>query len=164
MLHDLEGDGRWELVVIALKDKRASLTTIFEAVVTRGLDAVLEIRRFEENQRFADRPTASIDFTLMLPTLDMVDRGPLVFFDGDFNGDTRRELIVFRSPTHMQIFLSSQAGRFFERRSALGVDIPFAGETALVDLNGDELSDIVVLYQKTARIAFMLSGRKGARR
>ncbi len=155
LLHDVDGDGIWEVVIVLLKAKRVSLTTAIEAYVRRGLDVVMEIRRFEDGRAYARRPSASVEFTVMLPAFGMRGRAPLVSFDGDFNGDTCRDLIVRRSPTHIQIFLSLPAGGFFDRKPSLTVDIPFAGEMIMADLSGDTLSDITVVDQEKARIAFM---------
>jgi hypothetical protein len=167
LLHDLDGDGIWEVVVALLKAKRISLTTAIEVYVKKGLDIIMEVRRLEGGQGYARRATARVEFTIMLPVFDMVDRAPSVSFHGDFNGDACREMIVRRSPTHIQIFLSMPGGQYFGRRPGLEVNLPFAGEMIMADLNGDKLSDITVVDQEKARIAFMTfqpSVRKDVRR
>lgn len=161
LLHDVDGDGRWELVLLLLKAERMSFTTIFEAYVTQGLDVVMEIRCLEDGDRYSHQPTAGVEFTVMLPAFGMREDAPLAFFDGDFNGDTCRDVIVRRSPTHILIFLSAPAERSFRRRPAIAVDIPFAGETIMDDLNGDGRSDITIIDQENGRIAFMLSQPAG---
>ncbi len=93
--------------------------------------------------------------TTMLPD----EQGPqrLFLIDGDFNGDGRRDVLVKRSPTQWDVFLSSTNGSRFTPQPGLTFEIPIEGAFEIKDLNGDGVSDLVAHAGDEPRLFIFLS-------
>lgn len=156
-LVDLDGDGHCELVLARLKPSVLTSGGIADVVVSGAMDWVLAVRTFK-NGAFSTRADASLTFTTMLPP----EKGPenFIFLEGDFNGDGRRDLLVRRSPTLWQVYLSTTNGSWFQPKPGLTFDIAEDGEFFIADLNGDGCSDLVVQpWNQPRLLVFMSTGR-----
>lgn len=151
---DLNGDGRCELVLVALKVVITSWSSMLEMFLSHGVDWELTVRSFHRDG-FSRSPDASIPMTTVLPD----EQGAQQFFliDGDFNGDGRRDVLVKRSPTQWDVFLSSTNGSWFAPQPGLTFEIPTEGHFEIKDLNGDGVSDLVVHATDEPRLFIFLS-------
>jgi hypothetical protein len=152
---DINKDGYLEIVMIELKDRLLSASSITEAVVSKGLDWILSIRQFREGKGYPDRADFKMDITTILPISEQfVD---FIRFGGDFNTDGRPDFIIRRAPTQCNIFLSSLANGFYEKESKLQLEVPPEGRMFVEDLNSDGISDICLIDYEKGRIAVFLS-------
>ncbi len=101
-MHDLDGDGYCELVLLEFKTSITSASGLVETALSHGLDWSLTIRSFHHGA-FSRSPDASVPVTMVLPA--EVLAGWPIFIQGDFNGDGRPDLLVRRSETQWNIFL-----------------------------------------------------------
>jgi hypothetical protein len=139
-LCDLAGDGKYQLVLVALKATIYSYSAIVDMLLSGNLEWSLTIRNFNHGL-FSLTPDAAVSFTAMTP---MELAMPELFrIEGDFNGDGRPDLLVRRSPTQWDLLLSSAQG-WFTPKPAFSFEIPLDGHFDILDLNGDGLSDLVV--------------------
>ena len=138
--HDLNGDGVCELVLLEIKASIFTANGFLETFLSHGLDWSVTIRTFHDGA-FSGSPDASVSVKGALPAQALA--GWTFFFQGDFNGDGRPDLLVRRSETQWNIFLSTADGRWFEPQPAMTFDTSPHGYMEIKDLNGDGLSDII---------------------
>jgi hypothetical protein len=152
---DINKDGYPEIVMIELKDRLLSASSLVEAIVSKGLDWVLTIRQFKEGKGYSNRADFKMDVTTMLPiSAQFADS---INFDGDFNADGRPDLIIRRTRTQCDIYLSSLANGFYEKGSKLQLEVPAEGWMSVEDLNSDGISDIYLIDYEKGKIAVFLS-------
>jgi hypothetical protein len=139
-VHDLNGDGICELVLLELKVSVLSVNGVIETFLSHGIDWELTIRTLRGGV-FPGSPDAAVPVKGILPA--QVLAGWSFFIQGDFNGDGRPDLLVRRSDTQWNIFFSSTDGRWFVSQPAVTFHTPLQGSMEISDLNGDGLADIV---------------------
>lgn len=162
-LQDLNGDGVCELVLLELKTHFISASGLIETALSHGLDWALTIRSFEGGA-FNRRSGASVPLKGILPA--QVLNGWPFFIDGDYNGDGRPDLVVRRSDTRWNIFVSTTDSThrdWFEPEPAMGFDTPAQGHLGIRDLNGDGSSDLVWFEPGRSRLFIFMSPSRRAK-
>ena len=101
-LVDLDGDGRPELVRVRLS---LSVLEIVEALVTRSLDARIEIYQAGLESGFADKPAMKRKLDLALDFASGRARGFVPNVRADLNGDGYRDLLSSGSGKRVEVFL-----------------------------------------------------------
>ncbi|MDH4241941.1 MAG: VCBS repeat-containing protein, partial [Phycisphaerae bacterium] len=152
---DINKDGYPEIVMIELKDRLLSASSLVEAIVSKGLDWILTIRQFKKGKGYSNQADFKMDVTTMLPISEQF--ADSINFDGDFNADGRPDLIIRRDLTQYNIYLSSLATGFYERESKLQLEVPAEGRMSVEDLNSDGISDIYLVDYEKGRVAVFLS-------
>ncbi|MBI3270010.1 MAG: VCBS repeat-containing protein [Planctomycetes bacterium] len=152
---DLNGDGFADLVQV--QAKKMGVWSALQVLMTRTIDVDLTVNlwdpktsRFEGDPAFKKELTVPFVISVTNRTIS-VDFPFLITFDGDFNGDGLRDLIVKTDPQTLTLFEGRRQGVFDEKP---GLRIPtmdtsaYTGATVLVrDLNGDGVSDIILLHR-----------------
>jgi hypothetical protein len=152
---DINKDGYPEIVMIGLKDRLLSASSLVEAIVSKGLDWVLSIRLFKEGKGYSNRADFKMDVTTMLPISDQFAYS--INFDGDFNADGRPDLTIRRDLTQCNIYLSSLTNGFYEKDSKLQLEVPTEGRMSVQELNSDGISDIYLIDYEKGKIVVFLS-------
>lgn len=152
---DINKDGYPDIVMIELKDRLLSASSLMEAIVSKGLDWVLSIRLFKDGKGYSSRADFKMDVTTMLPMSEQFAGS--INFDGDFNADGRRDIIIRRDLNQCNIYLSSLADGFYEKESKLQLEVPAEGKMFVKELNSDGISDIYMIDYEKGRIALFLS-------
>jgi hypothetical protein len=161
LVQDLDNDGQGEIVLMEMPDKFLSVSAAVDAALTRGIDWAVTIRRSNKDGVFAERPTFSMRVTTMLPFFGWSRY--FVTFDGDFNGDDRKDLIVTRTPTQRDIYLSSGGSGSYDTSRKLTLEVPEDGRMTLTDLNGDGASDAVFVDYEGNKITVYFFESGGAK-
>ena len=152
-LVDLKRDGNFELVLMEIKSPLTSSAGILEMALSMGIDCGLAIRTFHDGA-FSVAPDARIPCTLLIG--QQLQHWP-TFVCGDVNGDGRPDLLVQRSTTQWNIYLSMPGDDWFTVQPAITFDTPLPGYLTLEDLNGDGRADIVVRQWDDPRVYILLS-------
>lgn len=152
---DINKDGYPEIVMIELKAQLLSISSLLEAVVSKGLDWVLTIRQFKKGKGYSNQADFKMDITTMLPMSEGFAYS--INFQGDFNTDGRPDLIIRRDLTNWNIYLSSLANGFYEKESKLQLEAQEQGQMFIRELNNDGISDIYLIDYEKGRITVFLS-------
>ena len=163
ILKDIDDDGVLEIVLAELKSIPLSASSLVEMVVSKGAQFTISVRKFKEGKGYSNRADVKIDVTTLLPMND--HPGNLITFDGDFNEDGQKDLIVRRSSTRCDVFLSSAASGLYGKEPGLQFEVPAEGQMSVEDLNGDGVSDIYFVDNEQGQITAFLSEsskKKGA--
>jgi hypothetical protein len=142
-----------------------SVSSAIEMAVSKGMEFTISIRKFKKSNGYSNKADFKMDITVLLDGSYGVPR--FVTFDGDFNGDGRKDLVVNRSPAQCDIYLSSAASGFYDRQPQLQLEVPVEGRMVIEDLNQDGLSDIYVIDRAKGQIDVFLSNgqnKKGSLR
>jgi hypothetical protein len=158
-LHDLNGDGICELVLLEFKPDILSANGVVETFLSHGIDWVLTIRTFHGGT-FSGSPDASVQVKGILPA--EVLGGWTFFIDGDFNGDGRLDFLVRRTETQWNIYFSTTDGRWFAPHPEMTFDAPAKGYMEIKDLNGDGLSDVIWREPDEHRLSIFMSPARQA--
>jgi hypothetical protein len=162
---DLDGDGRCELILVALKTRLTSWSGLVDMFLSGGIDWVFTVRS-GRNGDYSGGPDFRMDVTSGMPRDDSI--ASLFQIKGDFNGDGREDLLVERSPDQFDVYLSSEASGFFRQGPAVVFRAPTAARRVdTADLNGDGVSDLFVQGREQPQVTVFLSQSgqsKGARR
>jgi hypothetical protein len=152
---DLDGDGRCELILAALKTRITSWSGLVNLAVSGGVDWVLTIRSGRDGT-YTGSPDFQMEITSMTPR--SASFASLICFNGDFNGDGRRDILVERGPEQYDVYLSSVGTGYFQAGPALSFAAPIEVNILnTADLNGDRISDLFVQDLKEAQIVVCLS-------
>jgi hypothetical protein len=152
---DLDGDGRCELILVALKTRVTSWSGLVNMVVSGGVEWIFTVRSGRDGT-YSGGPDFRMDVTSTTPRDGTVFR----FFrlDGDFNGDRRVDLLVERGLEQFDVYRSAPQGGFFQAGPSLSFAAPTeARVVSTADLNGDGLSDLFVQAMVEARLTIYLS-------
>ncbi len=152
---DLDGDGRCELILVALKTRVTSWSGLVNMVVSGGVEWVFTVRSGRDGT-YSGNPDFQMDITSMTPRNASVSS--MFSLDGDFNGDGRTDLLVERGPEQFDVYLSSPGGRFFQAGPALSFTAPVeARMVSTTDLNNDGISDFFVQNATEPHLTVCLS-------
>jgi hypothetical protein len=159
-VHDLDGDGICELVLLEFKPDILSANGVVETFLSHGIDWVLTIRTFHGGA-FSGSADASVQVKGILPA--EVLSGWTFFIDGDFNGDGHLDFLVRRTETQWNIYFSTTDGRWFAPQPAVTFDAPAKGHMEIKDLDGDGLSDVIWHEPDEHRLSIFMSPARQAK-
>jgi hypothetical protein len=159
VLVDVDGDGREEVVLAALRTNVLSVAQIAEAFISQGIEWDLTIRSFGPNRGYADRSDARIPITGWLTPEEH-----MVYLAGDLDGDGRNDLAVRRTPTDIEVFPGRERG-YFAGEPAFKLHCPIEGHATFRDVNGDGVSDVIITDFEHGKIGLLLSrGTRGGQK
>jgi len=137
---DLNGDGVCELVLLEFKTGLTGAEGLVETMLTRGLDWSLTVRSARQGA-FSSTPDIAVPIKALLPA-EFLNSVP-VSLRGDFNGDGRLDVVVRRSDSEWNIFLSTNNGHWFSSEPAISFETPAQGYMEIKDVSGNGRSDII---------------------
>jgi PAS domain-containing protein len=152
-LADINGDGVCELVLLEPKMTILSPNSLLEAALSHEIQWSLSIRRFKQG-RISNEPEALVPLKMLLSLEDLEDWP--ICIQGDFNRDGHPDLLVRRTETQWNIYLSTKDSRWFEPQPAFTFNAPVHGSLEITDLKGDGPADIVCREPNEYRISIFL--------
>jgi hypothetical protein len=160
---DINNDGFSDIVFMEFKKLLTSVSALFEILTSEGMDWILTVRLYKSGKGFSDRADFKMDFKAMLPFFENFE--DLINIEGDFNADGRKDLIIKRTTTQSDIYVSSLSNGFFEPQSRFRLETPQKGQLFVENLNNDGISDIYIIDCENGLLTVFLSGpmkEKGA--
>ncbi|MHC4636828.1 MAG: FG-GAP repeat domain-containing protein [Planctomycetota bacterium] len=152
---DINGDGLEEIVLVKLKKMLLSAESILEAMISKGLDCVLTIRSYRLGKGYSKKADFKLDVTTGLPINRRLTG--YITFDGDFNNDGKTDIIIKRSSSQSDIYLSMPGEGYYNRKPQIQLDKPGEGHFVVEELNGDGISDIYVINFENNVMTIFLS-------
>ncbi|HYE99212.1 MAG TPA: VCBS repeat-containing protein [Planctomycetota bacterium] len=157
-IDDLDGDGRLDLIMGVVR--KFGITEGIQVFLSGRVDMELHIYPCGADGRFARDPVQELKFSIPFSfqvsresaTLDLVFRPN---FQGDFDGDGRRDMLVLADARTLQIYRGVKdqlVGK--EPTGAITIDPPdgtLLTEPFVADLNGDGVSDLLLKHKLPER-------------
>ena len=151
---DLDGDGKCELVLVTLKTRMTSWSSLVNIALSGGVDWIFTVRSGRDGD-YSGGPDFQMDMTSRTPSDSSVEW--LFLIEGDFNGDGREDILLERSSDQYDVYLSDADTGFFRREPPLSFQAPVEAWTDIADFNGDGVSDLLVRERRVFRVTVFLS-------
>lgn len=147
----LQGDKIPALIIVEPRNVSISLSFAVDVFMSGKLDGRVAIRTFD-GKGFSRQPVFQLDVSMTVTrhmgAVELVD---------DFNGDGRKDLLVWRSPTEADVYLSQSTGEMFERQPSLHFECPPFSWADVRDLNGDKMADVIFASDDSDELVIYLS-------
>jgi hypothetical protein len=153
-LWDLDGDGKCELILVALKSRATSWSSLVDVVLSGGVDWIFTVRSGRDGD-YSGGPDFQMDITSRTPSDKSVEW--MFLMDGDFNGDGRKDILLERSSDQYDVYLSDTSSGFFRSQPATSFRAPVDAWVHVADFNGDSISDFQTLERRITRVTVFLS-------
>lgn len=151
---DLDGDGKCELILLRLKTRVTSWSSLVNIALSGGVDWIFTVRSGRDGD-YSRGPDFQMDITSRTPTDESVEW--MFQIDGDFNGDGREDILLERSSDRYDVYLSDADTGFFRKEPPLSFKAPVEARTRIADYNGDGISDLLVDERRVSRVTVFLS-------
>jgi len=146
---DLDGDGRKELVMPVVKLSIADLVRI---LLTKKVKVRFCFYFIHEDRTVPAEPDFTREVTLQVG-LDEGGAAQIVNFEGDYNGDGRKDMVVATGDTELSVYLGKppSKGELFQRGPAEKIRTETYGVLRPVDLDGDGRQDMILFNRDNPR-------------
>jgi hypothetical protein len=159
---DLDGDGRMELVLPVVN---LGITDLVRILLTKSVKIEFYFYFIHGDHSLSDKPDFVREVKLDVG-LDEGGQAQIVNFEGDYDGDGRKDMVVATGKTELSVFpgTAPETGELFSSKPREKISVETFGSFRPVDLNGDGLSDIILYYKddpemgSRARIIMNLGG------
>ncbi len=142
---DLDSAGRKELVLPVVS---LGVTDIVRILITKNVKVQFYFYFVNEAREVSQEPDFVKDVTLEVG-LEEGGEAQIVNFEGDYNGDGRKDMVVATGKDELSIFLGKppSKGELFEHRPEERIRVETFGDFDPVDLNGDGRDDMILYYR-----------------
>ncbi|MBI5369010.1 MAG: VCBS repeat-containing protein [Planctomycetes bacterium] len=169
---DLDGDGHLDLV--SVEAKKMGVWSALQVIMTRTIDVDLTVNlwsaaegKFAAEAAFRKEITVPFVISVTNRTIS-VDFPFLINFAGDYNADGLRDFLVKTDLSTLTVYYGAKSGVFEEKPGMRISTTDTSAYTGAVphihDLNGDGISDIVLLHHdiedRHNALEILLSRRK----
>jgi hypothetical protein len=142
-LHDLNNDGRVDIVIPALK---IGITALMKMLILSRLDLGLEIYLQEVGGRYPDEPSLS---TSISATVDLnagnISYGENIAITGDFNGDNLSDFLIETGDGTLDIYFGA-IGTVLAGKPGWSYKLPKPSSILAADCDNDGISEILAFY------------------
>ncbi len=161
-LHDLNNDGRVDIVIPALK---IGVTALMKMLILSRLDLGLDIYLQDVGGRYPDEPSLS---TSISATVDLnsgnISYGENIAVTGDFNGDNLSDFLIETGDGTLDIYFGA-IGTVLAGKPGWSYRLPKPSSILAADCDNDGISEILAFYGSAeddrGKIRVVRVGREG---
>ena len=156
-LIDTDGDARpeWVRAKVSL-----SLFELIEVLLTRSLDAELEVYRQDSESGFEREPFERRELSLPYSFDTYRPRGFIPTLEEDLNGDGQLDLLASGAGGKLEVFLGGPTRRLRRRDATQELDT--RGRIRFGDLNGDSLPDFLIFDPRRPDASLRIARNTGS--
>jgi hypothetical protein len=142
---DLDGNGRRELVLPVVS---LGIADIIRILISKNVKVQFYFYFVSGAGKMSQEPDFIKDVTLEVG-LEEGGEAQIVNFQGDYNGDGRKDMVVATGKDELSVFLGKEPskGELFEHRPEERIPVETFGHFDAVDLNGDGRDDMILYYK-----------------
>lgn len=142
-LHDLNNDGRIDIVIPALK---IGITALMKMLILNRLDLALDVYLQAAGGRYPDEPSLSTSISALVD-LDTgnISFGENIAVTGDFNGDNLSDFLIETGDGTLDIYFGT-IGTALARSPGWSYKLPKPSSIMAADCDNDGFSEILAFY------------------
>ena len=156
-LSDMDADGRSEWVRVSIS---LSLPELVEMLLTRSLDAKVEVYRPDPAGLFETEPTAQRELSVPIDFGSYRPRGFTPTLEADLNQDGHRDLLASGAGDEIEVFLGGPGRNFRKRNASQPMDT--RGRIRFGDVTGDGLTDLLIFDPRRPDAPLRVARNTGA--
>jgi hypothetical protein len=147
---DLDGNGRRELVLPVVS---LGIADIIRILISKNVKVQFYFYFVPETREIPQEPDFVKEVTLEVG-LEEGGEAQIVDFEGDYNGDGRKDMVVATEKDELSVFLGKEPskGELFERRPEEKIPVQTFGHFDALDLNGDGRDDMILYYRANPKM------------
>jgi hypothetical protein len=142
---DMDGDGRVELMLPVID---LGITDIVRILVTKNVKIGFNFYFPAGDRKISQEPDFVKEVTLEVG-FEEGGQAQIVNFEGDYNGDGRKDLVAATGRMELSVFLGKEPskGELFSKKPVDKIEVDTFGDFQPLDLNGDGLDDMILYYR-----------------
>jgi hypothetical protein len=142
---DMDGDGRVELMLPIID---LGITDIVRILVTKNVKIGFNFYFPAGDRKISQEPDFVKEVTLEVG-FEEGGQAQIVNFEGDYNGDGRKDLVAATGSMELSVFLGKEPskGELFSKKPVGKIEVDTFGDFRPLDLNGDGLDDMILYYR-----------------
>ncbi len=142
-LHDLNNDGRVDIVIPALK---IGITALMKMLILSRLDLDLDIYLQGAGGRYPDEPSLSTSISAMVDlNSGNISYGENIAITGDFNGDNLSDFLIETGDGTLDIYFGA-IGTVLAGKPGWSYKLPKPSSIMAADCDNDGISEILAFY------------------
>ena len=146
-IRDVNGDGKQDMILPSVS---ISIPAIIRFLITKSLPITFNIFLLNQDNKFPDKPDFAKEVKLKIDLSGQSDTQSMDF-EGDYNGDKRRDFVFATGEDELSIYLGIAGDKkeLFSNKPVAKVPADAFGELISPDLNADGYSDMVIYYPES---------------
>jgi len=142
VIRDFNRDGLMDLGLLTFK---IGFSQAVKFLFTKKASNSYDIFLMRDDHSYPSKPDAKHAFSRKVRISNLLESAPCVSFDGDFNGDKFKDLLIGTDSNEFSIFTGGLK-KFFSKRAVFKLHVPVSTSIIVNDIFCDGTSDILIWY------------------
>lgn len=141
-IYDLNRDGRPDLIIPSLK---LGFMSTLKILLLKSVEVNIAVYLQNQMDEFPEKPDFEKSFSFAVDISQNIDYSGILSLEGDYNGDSRNDLLIHEGDGILKIY-SNTTGGIFEGSACREIQILRPDGISIADLNGDSKDEIIAHY------------------